>query len=67
MRPGGSTPERNVLQAQGGERPEADACHRWAVSEDAADRSIIIPLYYPMADSDIEYVIETFMTFAKAR
>ena len=28
------------------------------VSEDAADRSIIIPLYIPMSEQDINYVIE---------
>ncbi len=36
------------------------------VSEDAADRSIIIPLYYPMLDSDIEHVIGTFRGFASS-
>jgi perosamine synthetase len=30
------------------------------VSEDAADRSIIIPLYIPMSEQDISYVIENF-------
>ena len=30
------------------------------VSEDACDRSIILPLYYPMEQKDIDYVIETF-------
>lgn len=30
------------------------------VSEDASDRSIIIPLYYPMEQKDIYYVIESF-------
>jgi len=30
------------------------------ISEDAADRSIIIPLYVPMADEEIDYVIAQF-------
>jgi perosamine synthetase len=30
------------------------------VSEDAADRSIIIPLYIPMTDQEVGYVIEQF-------
>ena len=34
------------------------------LSEDAADRSIIIPLYYPMHESEIEQVIDTFKSFA---
>jgi perosamine synthetase len=32
------------------------------VSEDASDRSIIIPLYYPMSADDLEKVITTFKT-----
>lgn len=32
------------------------------VSEDASDRSIIIPLYYPMNPDDLEKVISTFKT-----
>jgi len=34
------------------------------VSENAADRSIIIPLYFPMLESDVQYVIDTFRSFA---
>lgn len=34
------------------------------VSEDTADRSIIIPLYYPMQEEDMQYVIDTFRSFA---
>ena len=30
------------------------------VSEDASDRSIVIPLYYPMPQEEIDYVIENF-------
>ena len=30
------------------------------VSEDASDRSIVIPLYYPMLQEEIDYVIEQF-------
>ena len=30
------------------------------VSEDASDQSIIIPLYVPMEQSDIDYIIKTF-------
>lgn len=30
------------------------------VSEDASDRSIVLPLYYPMSDEEINYVIEKF-------
>jgi dTDP-4-amino-4,6-dideoxygalactose transaminase len=30
------------------------------VSEDLSDRSIILPLYIPMADADIQFVIDTF-------
>lgn len=33
-------------------------------SEDAADRSIIIPLYYPMSDEDINTVINFFLELA---
>jgi len=36
------------------------------VSEDAADRSIIIPLYYPMEDNDIQFVIDSFRDLAGA-
>ena len=32
------------------------------VSEDASDRSIILPLFYPMDQNDINYVIELFKT-----
>jgi perosamine synthetase len=35
------------------------------VSEKACDRSIILPLYVPMKDEDIEKVIETFSSFFK--
>ncbi|MFN8295946.1 MAG: DegT/DnrJ/EryC1/StrS family aminotransferase [Chitinophagales bacterium] len=35
------------------------------VSEDASDRSIILPLYYPMEQKDINYVIETFTALIK--
>ncbi|MCA6439170.1 MAG: DegT/DnrJ/EryC1/StrS family aminotransferase [Chitinophagaceae bacterium] len=31
------------------------------VSEDASDNSILLPLYVPMSDTDIDYVIRTFM------
>ena len=30
------------------------------ISEDAADRSIIIPLYVPMTDEEVTYVIQQF-------
>jgi dTDP-4-amino-4,6-dideoxygalactose transaminase len=30
---------------------------RLAISEDASDRSIIIPLYVPMDETEMEYVI----------
>ena len=30
------------------------------ISEDASDRSIILPLYYPMEQKDISHVIDTF-------
>lgn len=36
------------------------------VSEDAADRSIILPLYIPMKDEDIEKVIEAFKMYVGA-
>ena len=32
------------------------------VSENASDRSIILPLFYPMDQNDINYVIELFKT-----
>jgi len=35
------------------------------VSEKASDRSIILPLYVPMNDDDIQKVIETFTSFFK--
>ena len=35
------------------------------VSEDACDRSIILPLYYPMEQNDIQYVIDTFMSLVE--
>jgi perosamine synthetase len=35
------------------------------VSEKACDRSIILPLYVPMKDEDIQKVIETFTSFFK--
>jgi dTDP-4-amino-4,6-dideoxygalactose transaminase len=31
-------------------------------SEDASDRSIILPLYYPMEQKDLQYVIDTFVS-----
>lgn len=34
------------------------------VSENASDSSIIIPLYFPMLESDVQYVIDTFRSFA---
>jgi dTDP-4-amino-4,6-dideoxygalactose transaminase len=34
------------------------------VSEDASDRSIILPLYYPMEQKDIDHVIRTFKSLA---
>jgi len=33
------------------------------ISEDLADRSIIIPLFVPMDDADIDYIIENLKTF----
>lgn len=30
------------------------------ISEDASDRSIILPLYYPMTQEEIEYVVDSF-------
>lgn len=30
------------------------------ISEDASDRSIVIPLYYPMPQEEIDYVIDEF-------
>jgi perosamine synthetase len=41
-----------------------DGDNHLPISEDAADRSIIIPLYYPMNDEDIQTVIDTFREFA---
>ncbi|MDB5226406.1 MAG: aminotransferase DegT [Bacteroidota bacterium] len=35
------------------------------VSEDASDRSIVIPLYYPMAQEEIDYVINIFKSLVK--
>ena len=35
------------------------------VSEDSCDRSIILPLYVPMKDEDIEKVITTFLSIIK--
>jgi len=29
------------------------------ISEDLADRSIILPLYVPMLDDDIKYIVES--------
>lgn len=37
------------------------------VSEDAADRSIIIPLFYPMKDEEVQTVIDAFREFAQAK
>jgi dTDP-4-amino-4,6-dideoxygalactose transaminase len=37
------------------------------VSEDAADRSIIIPLFYPMKNEEIQTVIDTFREFALSK
>jgi dTDP-4-amino-4,6-dideoxygalactose transaminase len=31
------------------------------VSEDTSDRSIVIPLYYPMPQEEIDYVIKNFI------
>jgi len=36
------------------------------ISEDLADSSIILPLYYPMEQKDIDYVIENFIQFVQA-
>ena len=35
------------------------------ISEDASDRSIILPLYVPMSQEDIQCVIDTFMSLIK--
>jgi perosamine synthetase len=35
------------------------------VSEKACDRSIILPLFVPMKDEDIDKVIETFTSILK--
>jgi perosamine synthetase len=35
------------------------------VSEDASDRSIILPLYIPMAQEDVQFVINTFKELIK--
>jgi len=35
------------------------------VSEDASDRSIILPLYIPMKDEDVDKVIDTFTALLK--
>ncbi len=35
------------------------------VSEDASDRSIILPLYYPMEQKDVEYVISVFKSLVE--
>lgn len=35
------------------------------VSEDACDRSIILPLYYPMEQNDVQYVIDTFLSLVQ--
>jgi perosamine synthetase len=35
------------------------------VSEKASDRSIILPLYVPMKDEDVQMVIDTFKSFLK--
>jgi perosamine synthetase len=35
------------------------------VSEKASDRSIILPLYVPMKDEDVQMVIDTFTSFLK--
>ena len=32
------------------------------MSEDASDRSIILPLYYPMEQKDVQYVIDTLVS-----
>jgi dTDP-4-amino-4,6-dideoxygalactose transaminase len=37
------------------------------ISEDAADRSIIIPLFYPMRDEEVQQVIDTFKELAQAK
>ncbi len=37
-----------------------------SVSEHASDNSILIPLYYPMTDKDISFVISTFLQNASA-
>ena len=34
-------------------------------SEDLADRSIVIPLYVPMQEEEIQFVINTFLEFLK--
>ena len=35
------------------------------ISETLQDNSILLPLYYPMKQEDLEYVIETFITYLK--
>lgn len=35
------------------------------VSENASDRSIILPLYYPMEQKDVEYVISVFKSLVE--
>ena len=35
------------------------------ISEDACDRSIILPLYYPMEQKDVKYVIDTFVSLVE--
>lgn len=35
-------------------------------SENASDNSIIIPLYVPMKDEDIDFIISKFSEFLKA-
>jgi dTDP-4-amino-4,6-dideoxygalactose transaminase len=35
------------------------------VSEDASDRSIVLPLYYPMAQEEVQYVIDTFKSLVE--
>jgi dTDP-4-amino-4,6-dideoxygalactose transaminase len=35
------------------------------ISEDTSDRSIVLPLFYPMADDEINYVINHFIQLVK--
>ncbi|MFN8261855.1 MAG: DegT/DnrJ/EryC1/StrS family aminotransferase [Chitinophagales bacterium] len=59
----GISTRRGVVTAHR-ETAYREYCHGLSlpVSEDASDRSIVIPLYYPMPQEEINYVIESFRT-----